>query len=321
MNMARLVVSAFLLFGCAMSAIGAAEITIGTGSASGIYYQAGRSICRLVNATTDDHGIICAPKISDGSIRNLEQVRNADLQLGLAQSDAQYYAYKGSKMFSAAGPDSNLRSLFSLHGEPFTLVARADSGIETFDDLRGKRVNLGNPGSGQHATMDVVMAAKGWDKSVFSLANELPASQQAMALCQNRIQAMVYTVGHPNPSVAHAASVCRSRIIEVKGPEIDRLVADNPFYAYTEVPGGLYAGNPEPVVTFGVKATLVASSTLDAETVYQVVKAVFEKLERMGEMHPAFAGLDPKKMISEGLSAPLHEGARRYYIERGWVTQ
>ena len=321
MKMTRFVISAVLLFGCAMSAMGAAEITIGTGSSEGIYYQAGRAMCRLVNATTDDHGIICAPKTSEGSISNLEQIRDGSLEIGLAQSDWQFHAYKGTAKFGAAGPDTNLRALFALHGEPFTVVARADSGIETFDDLRGKRVNLGNPGSGQHATMDVVMAAKGWDKRVFSLANELPASQQAMALCQNRIQAMIYTVGHPNPSVAHAASACNSRIVEVKGPEIDRLVDDNQFYAYTVVPGGLYAGNPEAVTTFGVKATVVTSSDLDPETAYQVVKAVFEQLERFRAMHPAFANLDPAKMVSEGLTAPLHEGARRYYIERGWITE
>ena len=321
MKMTRFVVSGFLLFGFAMSAMGAAEVTIGTGSSSGIYYQAGRAICRLVNAGTDEHGIICAPKTSPGSISNLEQVREGGLQVGLAQSDWQYHAYKGDGQFTAAGPDSNLRSLFSLHGEPFTLVARADSGINSFDDLKGKRVNIGNPGSGQHATMEVVMAAKGWDKNVFLLANELPASQQAMALCQNRIQAMIYTVGHPNPSVAHAASACNSRIIEVKGPEIDRLVEDSPYYAHVQVPGGLYPGNPDPVSTFGVKATVVTSSNLDADTVYQVVKAVFENLERFRGMHPAFADLEPTKMVTEGLSAPLHEGARRYYIERGWITE
>lgn len=321
MKMARFVVSGVLLFVCTMSAMGAAEVTIGTGSASGIYYQAGRGICRLVNATTDDHGIICAPKISNGSISNLEQVRDGTLEIGLAQSDWQFHAYKGSAGFGAAGSDSNLRSLFSLHGEPFTVVARVDSGIAEFDDLHGKRVNIGNPGSGQRATMEVVMDAKGWDKSVFSLANELPASQQSMALCQNRIQAMIYTVGHPNPSVAHAASACNSRIVEVQGPEIDRLVEDNPFYARVQVPGGLYAGSPDPVTTFGVKATVVASSTFDAEAVYQVVKAVFENLDRLGEMHPAFSNLEPQKMISEGLSAPLHKGARRYYIERGWINE
>jgi TRAP transporter TAXI family solute receptor len=321
MKMTRLFLSGILFFSYAMSAMGAAEVTIGTGSSSGIYYQAGRSICRLVNAGTDEHGIICGPKTSPGSISNLEQLREGSLDLGLAQSDWQYHAYKGSGQFTPAGPDKNLRSLFSLHDEPFTVVARIDSGIRTFDDLRGKRVNLGNLGSGQHATMDVVMAAKGWDKSVFSLANELPASQQAMALCQDRIQAMIYVVGHPNPSVERATSVCQSRIVEVKGPEIDGLVKDNPFYTHVQVPGGLYPGNPEPVSTFGVKATLVASSTLDPETVYQVVKAVFDQLDRLPEMHPAFANLEPQKMIQEGLSAPLHEGARRYYIERGWISE
>ena len=321
MKMAHWVVSGFLLFGCAMPAMGAAEITIGTGSASGIYYQAGRSICRLVNAGTDDHGIICGPKTSPGSIDNLEKVRTGELDIGLAQSDWQYHAYKGSSMFGKAGPDGDLRALFSLHGEPFTLVARADSGIREFDDLPGKRVNIGNPGSGQHATMEVVMAAKGWNKHVFSLANELPASQQAMALCQDRIQALIYTVGHPNASVEHATTICQGRIVPVRGPEVDRLVDDSPFYAHVQVPGGLYPGNPDPVATFGVKATVVASSGLDPDTVYQVVKAVFGNLERLGEMHPAFAGLEPQKMIAEGLSAPLHEGARRYYVERGWLTE
>lgn len=321
MKMTCLFLSGVLLFGYSMSAMGAAEVTIGTGSSSGIYYQAGRSICRLVNAGTDEHGIICGPKTAPGSISNLEQLRQGVLDLGIAQSDWQYHAYNGSGHFTPAGPDKNLRSLFSVHGEPFTVVARADSGIRTFDDLRGKRVNIGNPGSGQRATMDVVMAAKGWDKNVFSLANELPASQQAMALCQDRIQAMIYIVGHPNPSVEHATSVCQGRIVKVTGPEIDRLVNDNLFYAHVQVPGGLYPVNPDAVATFGVKATVVVSSTLDAETVYQIVKAVFEKLDQLREMHPAFANLEPQKMIHEGLSAPLHDGARRYYLERGWISE
>ena len=155
-----------------------------------------------------------------------------------------------------------------MHGEPFTVVARRDSGIKTFEDLKGKRVNIGNPGSGQRATMEVVMEAMGWDKGVFSLANELPASQQSLALCHDRVQAMVYSVGHPNASVGQAAGLCDAIIVEVKGPAIDKLVADNPFYAYTQVAGGIYVGNPEPVKTFGVKATVVSSASVDADTIY-----------------------------------------------------
>ncbi len=295
----------------------AAEITIGTGSPSGVYYQVGKAICRLVNAGSQQHGVTCRSISTPGSISNLKDIRDGDLQVAVVQSDWQFHASKGSGPFADAGADNDLRALFSVHGEPFTVVARRDSGILTFDDLKGMRVNIGNPGSGQRATMETVMAAKGWDKSVFALANELPASQQSLALCHDRVQAMVYTVGHPNASVAQAAGLCDARIVEVSGPDIDKLVAENPYYAYTEVPGGIYPGNPEPVVTFGVKATVVTSAKLDRATVYAVVKAVFDNLKNMKKMHPAFGSLQPEDMISDGLSAPLHEGASRYFSEKG----
>jgi TRAP transporter TAXI family solute receptor len=295
----------------------AAEITIGTGSPSGVYYQVGKAICRLVNSGSRQHGVSCRSIATPGSISNLKGIRDGNLQLAVAQSDWQFHAYKGSGPFTDSGADTDLRALFSVHGEPFTVVARRDSGILSFDDLEGMRVNIGNPGSGQRATMETVMAAKGWDKSVFALANELPASQQSLALCHDRVQAMVYTVGHPNASVAQAAGLCDARIVEVSGPEIDKLVAENPYYAYTEVPGGIYPGNPEPVVTFGVKATVVSSAKVDEATIYAVVKAVFDNLSDMKKMHPAFGNLQPEDMISDGLSAPLHDGASRYFSETG----
>ncbi len=293
------------------------EVTIGTGSRAGVYFQVGRALCRLVNAGAQDHGVTCAALSTAGSIFNLGLVRGGALQLGVAQSDWQYHAVKGTSRFSRAGPDADLRALFSVHGEPFTVVARRDSEIRTFDDLQGKRVNIGNPGSGQRATMEVVMEAKGWDKSVFSLANELPASQQSLALCHDRVQAMVYSVGHPNASVGQAAGLCDAIIVEVKGPTIDKLVDENPFYAYTQVAGGIYPGNLDPVTTFGVKATVVSSAAVDADTIYSIVKAVFDDLDKFKRMHPAFGNLEPEQMIRDGLSAPLHEGAERYFKEQG----
>ena len=294
-----------------------AEITIGTGSRAGVYFQVGRAICRLINGGTKDHGVSCKSPSTAGSIFNLTNVRGGQLQFGVAQSDWQFHALNGTSRFAKAGPDPDLRALFSVHGEPFTVVARRDAEIETFQDLKGKRVNIGNPGSGQRATMEVVMAAMGWDKSVFSLANELPASQQSLALCHDRVQAMIYTVGHPNASVGQAVGLCEAFIVEVKGPEIDKLVSDNPFYAYTEVAGGVYRGNPDPVTTFGVKATVVTSAKVADETVYTLVKTVFDNMDKFKKMHPAFGNLDPGNMITDGLSAPLHDGARRYFSEQG----
>ena len=319
MKIRGLLAAAFLL-NC-LTVAGAAEISIGTGSQAGVYYQVGRSLCRLVNNTADQHGNRCVPHLSNGSVSNLNDIRSGELALGVVQSDTQYYAAKGSRLFNDTTPDKDLRALFSVHSEPFTLVVRQDASIRQLNDLVGKRVNIGNPGSGQRATMEVVMEAKGWDKSTFSLANELPAWQQSMALCHDRVQAMIYTVGHPNQSVAKATSLCGAKIAEVSGPEIDRLVDENPFYIHTSIPGGIYAANPDPVKSFGVNATVVASSKLDPDLVYTVVKALFDNLETFKAMHPAFAPLNKQKMIEDGLSVPLHEGARRYYLEQGLIDK
>ncbi len=305
-----------IVAGCTQAAL-ASEITIGTASRAGIYYHVGRAICRVVNEGTPVHGIRCRAPSTDGSIANLKDLRAGILDLATVQSDWQFHAVDGSSKFEAAGPDPNLRALFSVHSEPFTVVALRDAGIKVLDDLKGKRVNVGNPGSGQRGTMEVVMAAKGWTLDDFALANDLPADQQSLALCHERVQAIVYTVGHPNGSVGQAMGLCDAIIVEVRDPAIDKLVDENPYYAYTEVPGGIYVGSPDPITTFGVKATVVSTADVDADTIYEVVKAVFTSFERFRRMHPAFGELDKARMIRDGLSAPLHEGAIRYYREQG----
>jgi TRAP transporter TAXI family solute receptor len=297
----------------------AQELKIGTGSEAGVYYHLGRSLCRVVTDIAKVADIACVSEPTAGSIFNLQALRAGELSLAVAQSDWQYHAVKGSKVFSATGADESLRALFSVHSEAFTLVVGKDSGITSIEGLKGRRVNLGNPGSGQRATMDVVMDALGWTIDDFALANELPPSQQSVALCHERIEAMIYMVGHPNPSVSHATGKCEARIAPVQGPAIDALVAKYPYYAMTEIPGGIYPGNDEPVATFGVLATVVASSALSEETVYRFVSAVFENLDRLKRMHPAFGSLEPSRMIRDGLTAPLHPGAERYYREKGWL--
>ena len=210
--------------------------------------------------------------------------------------------------------------MFSVHGEPFTVIARADSGIETFEDLKGKRVNIGNPGSGQRATMEVVMNALGWTLDDFALASELKPAEQSAALGDNKVDAIIYTVGHPNGSIQEATTTVDARIIPVTGPEIDALIADNPYYAAATIPGGMYTGTDEDVSTFGVKATFVTSADVPDDVVYEVVKAVFDNFDRFKGLHPAFADLTEEEMISAGLSAPLHPGAEKYYKERGWIA-
>ena len=296
-----------------------ATVTIGTGSRAGVYSQVGRAICKLVNAARSDSGLSCKAPTTAGSIANLRDLRAGKLQLAISQSDWQYHALGGTDRFTKDKPDPKLRAMFSIHGEPFTLVVRRDAGIERLQDLVGKRVNIGNPGSGQRGTMEIVMFAMGWDKSTFQLAEELPGSQQSLALCHNRIQAMVYTAGHPNSSLDQAVRLCDAAIVEVSGRPIDILIAKYPFYVRMNIPGGIYAGNPYDVPTFGVNATVVTSSEVDADIVYAVTKAVFENLGSFKRVHPALNHLIPEVMIKDGLTAPLHEGAKRYYKERGWL--
>ncbi len=315
------IASALLVAGLGLGAVTTAGaqsfITIGTGGVTGVYYPTGGAICRLVNKTRKEHGIRCSVESTGGSVYNLNTIRAGELDMGVAQSDWQYHAYNGTSQFADQGPFKELRSVFSVHPEPFTVVARSDSGVTDFMDLKGKRVNIGNPGSGQRGTMEVVMEAVGWTKDDFALASELKAAEQSKAVCDNKVDAMVYTVGHPSGSIKEATTSCDTVLVAVNGPAIDKLVADNAYYRKAVIPGGMYRGNDNDVVTFGVGATFVSSTNVPADTVYQVVKAVFENFDDFRKLHPAFANLKKEEMIKDGLSAPLHDGAIRYYKEAG----
>ncbi len=294
-------------------------ITIGTGGVTGVYYPTGGAICRLVNKGRKEHGIRCSVESTGGSVYNINTIREGELEFGVAQSDWQYHAYNGTSKFEDAGPFEGLRAVFSVHPEPFTVVARADAGISSFEDLKGKRVNIGNPGSGQRGTMDVVLEALGWTTDDFALASELKAAEQSAALCDNQIDAMIYTVGHPSGSIQEASTACDSVLVNVTGEAIDKLIADNSFYRKATVPGGMYRGSDNDTTTFGVGATFVTSDKVSDEAVYAVVSSVFDNFEDFKKLHPAFANLKPEEMAKDGLSAPLHPGAAKYYKEKGWI--
>lgn len=310
-----------IVLSSALAAPASAEtfVTIGTGGQTGVYYVVGGSICKLVNRGTKDHDIKCT-HTTGGSVKNINGIRAGDLDMGVAQSDWQYHGYNGTspKQFPD-GAYEELRAVFSVHPEPFTVVARADSGITKFEDLVGKRVNVGNPGSGARGTMEVVMEKMGWTMDSFKLAAELKSSEQSQALCDNKIDAMVFTVGHPSGTIKEATTSCESKLIPVVGAEIDSLANDNSYYSQTSIPGGMYTGTDTDTPTFGVGATFVTASTVAEDTVYEIVKAVFENFDRFKRLHPAFANLNEKDMITKNISAPLHDGAVKYYKEKGWM--
>ena len=294
-------------------------MTVGTGGVTGVYYAAGGAICRLVNKDRAKHGIRCSVESTGGSVFNVNTIKAGELDLGFAQSDVQYNASKGLTQFKEGGAHADLRAVFSVHPEPFTVLVRKEANIKTFADLKGKRFNVGNPGSGTRASLEELLGAIGWKLGDFSLASELKADEHGSALCDGKIDGFFYGVGHPSANIQDPTTSCGAKLVSITGPLVDKLVADKPYYAKAVIPGGLYPNNAEGAQTYGVLATVVASSKAPAESVYQVVKAVFDNFDEFKKLHPALANLKPENMVKDGLSAPLHEGAARYYKEKGWI--
>lgn len=294
-------------------------VSIGTGGVTGVYYPTGGAICRLVNKNRKETGIRCSVESTGGSVFNINAIRQGELEMGVAQSDWQFHAYNGTSKFADAGKFEKLRAVFSVHAEPGTLVVRADSGIKNFSDLKGKRVNVGEPGSGTVATYSIIEEAFGMKREDLKLASELKSSEAPQALCDNKIDAFFILVGHPAGMVKETTTTCDAKIANIHGPAVDGLVKDNPFYRYASVPADMYNGNPNAAKTMGVGATFVSSSDVSEEIIYEVVKAVFENFEDFKKLHPAFNNLKKTEMVSASLSAPLHDGAMKYYKEVGLI--
>ena len=309
----------FALLGVS-EAYGRTFINIGTGGLTGVYYPTGGAISRMINKKSKLYGIKSHPESTDGSVYNINAVLNGDLELGVAQSDRQYQAYNGLAEWSQIGPQKELRSVFSIHPESITLVATETSKVKKVINLIGKRVSIGKSGSGQLQNSKDVLDASG--VSLEAIDTELVKIIEAPELLQEgEIDAFFYTVGHPNSNTKEATIGCtKVNIIPITGPGIDALLQKHSYYARAVIPAELYpnAGNQEDIETIGVKATLVASSRLDENIVYAITKEVFDNLDTFKTLHPAFTVLTRENML-QGLSAPIHKGALKYYKEAGLV--
>ena len=294
-------------------------VTIGTGGVTGVYYVAGGAICRLMNKERAKHGIRCSVESTGGSVYNVNAIKAGELDFGVSQSDVQYNSVKGLEQFKEGGANSDLRAVFSVFAEPLTVLSRKEAGVKKFEDFKGKRFNVGNPGSGTRATIDMLMPGMGMKTGDFALTSELKPDEHGAALCDNKIDGFAYVVGSPAANIQDPTTTCGAKLVPITGPAVDKLVKDYPYFAVATIPGGIYPSNPDPIKTFGVVASFVSSSKVPADVVYAMVSAVFDNFDEFKKLHPALANLDPKDMIKNGLSAPLHEGAVKYYKEKGWM--
>lgn len=300
-------------------------ISIGTGGPTGVYFVVGNSVCRMVHKEAAEgrsegrkHGIRCSAPSTAGSTYNIGQICEGELDFGVAQSDWQFHAVNGSKP-DKVNPCEDLRAVFSVHPEPYHIIAGDGSGIQSWSDLKGKRFNIGNPGSGQRGTTEELMEGHGWTTDDFAVASELTSTEQANALCDGKIDAFGYTVGVPNAGVAVATDGCDAYIVDMSEDEVAKgLVNEHDYYAWATIPKGTYKTTDSDVTTFGVKATFVTSAGVPEDVVYEVTRAIFENIDDFRKLHPAFSNLEPEQMITDALSAPIHPGAMKYYEEKGW---
>ncbi|GAT77258.1 immunogenic protein [Ehrlichia ruminantium] len=294
-------------------------ILIGTGSMTGVYYPIGGSICRFIASDygNDNNSIVCSISSTTGSVYNLNSMRYANMDIGIIQSDLEYYAYNGIGLYEKMPAMRHLRILSSLHKEYLTIVVRANSNISVIDDIKGKRVNIGSPGTGVRIAMLKLLNEKGWGRKDFAVMAELKSSEQAQALCDNKIDVMVDVVGHPNAAIQEAAATCDIKFISLDNDLIDKLHTKYPYYKRDIISGALYSNLPD-VQTVSVKASLITTTELSNELAYKVVKSLVSHLHELHGITGALRNLTVKDMVQSDIT-PLHDGAKRYYEEIGVI--
>jgi len=291
------------------------DLLFGGGSVTGVYYQVALNVCNLINRHAGDK-YNCVGRPALGSVFNIRAVKRTLLDFGVAQSDRNFEAFRGRGDWQGT-PMEDLRSVFSMHPETVLLVTRADSGIESVWDLKGRTVNIGNPGSGQRGNAEDVLRIYEIDKDNDITAQGLQQQEASRALIDRKIDAFFYTVGNPSAAIEEPANSTQIRIIPINDAAVYGFVDERPYYVMTTIPAGTYKGVDEDIETYAVTATVVTSASASEEMVYDMVKAVFDNLDELKAAHAAFRGLTPKSML-QGLTAPLHDGALKYYQERGW---
>jgi hypothetical protein len=309
------IVTATLVGMLSIPVFGAEFITIGTGGVTGTYYPTGGAICRQVNKMKKVTKIRCSVESTGGSVYNINTIKNGELDFGIAQSDTVYQAAQGTGKFEGKQV-KKLKSVMAIYPELLALVSRKDANIKSIMDVKGKRINLGNPGSGNEATALTLFDANKIKKSDLKFAGALKAAEMPDALRDNKIDGYFYMIGHPNANIKDATNSVDTRIVPLEGKAIDNMVAKYPYFAKAKIVKGLYKGVDSDVNTFGVKAVLVTSTDVSDKAVYTVVKAILENFDSFKKLHPAYNNIT-KESLLDGLSAPMHKGAMKYFKEAG----
>ena len=294
-------------------------IALGTGSPNGTYAPVGAGICDLVNLNRPNHGVRCIAYNTGGSVYNIQAITSGELEMGITRSDLAFQSHEGINAFKAIGPNPDIRAVTTLYAMPIAVLVRKDAGIETFNDMVGKRINIGNQGSGKRSVSELILSQMGWEKGDFSAVLELNTKQMGKAFCDGNVDILIEGLGNPSKFYEQMVGECGGKFLTVPQEVVDKIKKDFPYFATLDIPGGIYSDTPNPVGTFGFKATLVTKKTLSDDTVYDVTSAIFDAFERFQEKHPSLKLVEPLGMATNGIFIPLHPGAERYFRERGYL--
>lgn len=291
--------------------------SFGSGNILGGYYATARAICDVINRNPEAEGLRCSPEPTQGSIYNLAMLQVGDQDFSLVQSDWQRAAYLGESLFSGQAPQSNLRSVMALYPETITILAGADSGIRDTPDLFGRRVDIGPPASGRHASIMALFERLGIAGGQFAELTELTNDLALAELCEGRIDAAIYILGHPSPLISQAIDDCGARMISLSRQELRDTLASGGEYYPIIIPARTYESQAEALESFAVYATVVTRADVSDAIVETFVASVLANRQKLAISNPLLADIYPPEMQRRGLTAPLHPAALRAFEAGG----
>jgi len=286
-------------------------LNIATGGTAGTYYPLGGAMAEIFNQNV--RGVEASVQATGASVANINMMAQGQVDLALVQNDIAFYAAQGLEMFRS--PIANLRGIANLYPEVIQIVARADSGIRTVEDLKGKRVAVGDAGSGTEANARQILAAAGLSYNDITV-RYLSFAEASNNLRDGHIDAAFVTAGIPTAAIQDVAATRDIVLVSVSPDLAARLQQEYPFYIAVTVPGGTYQGVNEDVPTVAVGAMLAVRADLSEDLVYNLTKALFENLDRLAQAHVR-GGDVSLETAKDGMSLELHPGAARYFDEVG----
>ena len=307
----------FSTYGCQSTDKGK-FIAIGTSTKSGVYYPVAREICNLLNSGRETHLVRCLATESGGSIYNIPAIATGELDVALTRAGLAHKAFRGEEMFKAYGANSSLRLISILYSQPVSIIVKQESNIQKFNEVKGKRVNLGNLGSGKRGISELLLEVMNWSHSDFSEVYELNTSNMGKAFCSDKVDVLIEAIGMPSKFLDRMVNDCKGRFVDISDDVVELIRQKGPFYTPGIIPKKFYPTQEKDVRTFNVNVVLISSARVNDATIYELTKAIFGDVKKLKKIHQVFSNMMPRSMVDQAPSIPYHDGALRYFKEHGF---